>query len=334
MVASSIGKVVILIGILSSFLLLSGQAEVTGWGDFVTQVTSDPFETWPGWPTFGGPTGDVFGSTWYLVSGGTGIGMVRCEAHRPLSTTIGGAGATETISVNGNSACWSAMNLDSIAAGTLNVSLDLTSGGSTTWTARLMAAEYGCDIFGCFWRDIGEWAQICIWASETTVGDNVVRSCDTATGWTFGDFGDGGRRFTIVITKNSGDDLGIKFNGAPESDSFVQITPGILGSSDVCRWDRPGSWGTCIGDATAWIGNALLYIGGMFWAIATGVFSVLTWLVLLVIAFFGAILGMLGYLAGGAGLPSPISDIFRIIFVGFLAMFFYIIFAAFRGSEP
>lgn len=335
MSGASIGKVVVLIGIISAFLVLSGSVEVTGWTDFTNSLTTDPFSDWPGWPTFGGPTGSVVGTTWYLRDGGSGIGNTPCLSHQPLIATIGASPLTSTISTNGQRYCWSAMTLDSISAGVLNVSLDLTSSGAPTYSVRLVSASYGCDIFGCFWRSYDSWIHtICIWTGQTAIGDNVPFSCDTAIGWGFGNYGDGGARFTIVVQKVSGaGNLGIKFNGAAESDSFVQITPGIVGTSEDCRWDRPGSWATCIGDATAWIGNAMLYIGGLIWATLTGVFAVLSWLFNLIISFFGAIFGMLAFLAGGAGTASPVAEIFQVIFVGMLAMVFFFMFSLFRGNE-
>jgi len=57
----------------------------------------------------------------------------------------------------------------------------------------------------------------------------------------------------------------------------------------------------------------------------------LAWFIALMISFFGGMISMLVFLVGGAGVPSPVSYIFQVVFISLIGFLFYTIITIIAG---
>lgn len=314
----SIGKVIALIGILSAYLVLSGSGGVTGWDAFVVQMTSNPFADWPGFPIFEPPTtADEPNGTLYLRN--VFNGEDDCELEDGLlHLQQGTLTQNTTLPPDGSKACFVYGRSTSFREETYN---------SGEWTIDLWLSQTGSGAqYDVVMQTVTCGFAFC-WVEDDTIFSSLDRtdmgspvsiqfSHDSFTGV-----------IRLFIRRDPGGtgNLVLSYNNGTFPSRI--IPPGF--GNRGCEW-----WDVVchLDDVVDWAGAAILFIGGTFWTAISGFFRVLEWLATTIFAFFSAIFGMLAFLAGGAGAPSPVSYIFQVVFIGLIAMTFFSMFQLVRGG--
>src|SRR3990172_1527725 len=100
-----IGKIILILGVFSAFLILSTGTELQGWADFSTFLSEDPFDGVPRWPEFGQPALNISTGDLFLRDDTYPPHTDDCDNSKMLSLSAGASVQTVILSP-GELACW------------------------------------------------------------------------------------------------------------------------------------------------------------------------------------------------------------------------------------
>lgn len=316
------GKIVLILGAFSVFLLLSTGVELTGWNDFTLFVSSDPFADVPQWPDFGQPavnitTGNLFlRDTPYTPYDDD----IECDNTMTLSLSAGASVQTVVLSPD-ESACWTyPVSEISFNAGLWNRTLWLSTG---TLTNRITSTLHNVDSQSWAWFP----EHFCAVTTTITVSPFGYGIECTLGSWSFAS-----NRvlvLTVVAALINVGTVTVSFND-PTVESEI-VPPTWTSSSDSeCSWN-PITWSGCVVGTIEWTGVGILYLGGIAWVLLNYIGFAIAWILGLMISFFGAMISMLVLMVSGAGVPPPASYIFQVTFISLLSFIVFTILSLILG---
>ena len=314
-----IGKIILILGVFSAFLILSTGTELQGWSGFATFLSGDPFEGVPKWPEFGQPATNITVGDLFLRDASYSPFGDDCDESKTLSLSAGASVETVILSP-GELGCWAyPVSEISFNAGDWERHLWLTASVSGD---RIDSSYVNADSQSFFWF----LEERCSVSTIVTVSGEYTVPC-TLDGWSFVS-----NRVLVLLIRpflsNTGT-ITVSY-GDPTVESRIIPPDWTQSSTSECSWN-PGTWGGCVSGTIDWIGSAFLYIGGILWVVLNYVGFAIAWILGFLISFFGAVIGMLVYMVGGAGVPPPASYLFQITFVTFLGIIIFTIISLILG---